>query len=492
VSLYVYPTSNSFLFIYVYLRVFSPSANQRFISRFLVSIWMSGEDEGKQLLTRMLPSGLVDYLQFGALSDEQSANLDKFEEEHYAAYNTGETELGMIFSPLKSRLRDRIITATAHSEGSQPAQGMVDEADALFHNCNIESSSPADLAGIENFRIMFHAMTQVHSLPDLIWNEQTRLELREALELELAILEKEQRRQVGRRVAWNYAQFYVHYDSLNGEPKVGPVYVHPFLEAGATFITSLPNQKVLFEKFLRRVLVNLEKDTNLAVVCAKCLCKLYNACRQSMEGFDDMLLLVRMMDQASNLELQHHLLDLIDMMSHEATNLLQLLDKEFINIFLKFASLAHLNMDQIGNLLARMTKATLLLKDAQGLQPSSIDSPLSPSINPAMIEKRKELESQKRLSSWIPEDDSCPRIWYVSAPVKKLPPISSSLQGPYRVTELRAYVESRIVGPDWLVAPSSAEDYFESQLDTVIDTGLWKRPCEYFQVQVNSIPCLFL
>ena len=30
----------------------------------------------------------------------------------------------------------------------------------------------------ENYRIMFHVMTQDHKLPDLIWNEQTRLELR--------------------------------------------------------------------------------------------------------------------------------------------------------------------------------------------------------------------------------------------------------------------------------------------------------------------------
>ena len=29
---------------------------------------------------------------------------------------------------------------------------------------------------LENFRIMFHVMTQDHQLPDLIWNEQTRLE----------------------------------------------------------------------------------------------------------------------------------------------------------------------------------------------------------------------------------------------------------------------------------------------------------------------------
>ena len=38
---------------------------------------------------------------------------------------------------------------------------------------------------LENFRIMFHMMTQDHELPDLIWNQQTRRELRHALEQEI-------------------------------------------------------------------------------------------------------------------------------------------------------------------------------------------------------------------------------------------------------------------------------------------------------------------
>ena len=45
----------------------------------------------------------------------------------------------------------------------------------------------------ENYRIMFHVITQDHQLPDLVWNEQTRLELRSTLEAELKEFEREQR-----------------------------------------------------------------------------------------------------------------------------------------------------------------------------------------------------------------------------------------------------------------------------------------------------------
>ena len=42
----------------------------------------------------------------------------------------------------------------------------------------------------ENFRIFFHVMEEDHSLPDLIWNKNTRQELREALENELKSIDE--------------------------------------------------------------------------------------------------------------------------------------------------------------------------------------------------------------------------------------------------------------------------------------------------------------
>ena len=40
---------------------------------------------------------------------------------------------------------------------------------------------------------MFHVMTQDHQLPDLVWNEQTRIELRSTLDSEITEYEREQR-----------------------------------------------------------------------------------------------------------------------------------------------------------------------------------------------------------------------------------------------------------------------------------------------------------
>ena len=46
-------------------------------------------------------------------------------------------------------------------------------------------------------------------------------------------------------------------------------------------------------------------------------------------------------------ELQHCLIDLMETMCLEPYNVHQLLDKEFVNCMIKYASLAHLNPDQV-------------------------------------------------------------------------------------------------------------------------------------------------
>jgi hypothetical protein len=70
-----------------YYACFSPSSSQRFISRFLVATWMSGnvrDSPGKKLLCRMLPTGLIEYLKVASITEEQRRNLDELEDKFYA------------------------------------------------------------------------------------------------------------------------------------------------------------------------------------------------------------------------------------------------------------------------------------------------------------------------------------------------------------------------------------------------------------------------
>lgn len=258
-------------------------------------------------------------------------------------------------------------------------------------------------------------------------------------------------------------------------------------------------------------------DNNQLIRC----CRLYSVCRDIIGTFDDMLLTFRMLEQASNLELQHYLLDLIELLTREESNLQQLLDTSVINVVIKYASLAHINPDQIGNVLARATNSVLMIKDASSshnfsTSASSISSSYANSLshssaydqtlteskleefdtktNSAKYNARGELlseeeEQAKKLkrSMWIPDDASCPRIWFVAPQGDQLPPLQSTQRGPFRVSELLDMYDRKVIDNSWLIAPSVIDDNDSDSFEAVVDTGRWKPLNEFFQLRMQML-----
>ena len=64
------------------------------------------------------------------------------------------------------------------------------------------------------------------------------------------------------------------------------------------------------------------------------------------------------------MELTHYIMDFVVILSKVENNLEQLLDREFIELMLKYDSFAHLNPDQIGNALSHATNKTLMIEDS--------------------------------------------------------------------------------------------------------------------------------
>jgi hypothetical protein len=516
--------------------VFSPSSNQRFISRFLFASWAASvpgdtvDNPAKALLRRMVPSGLLEYLRYAPLSAERREDLDETENEYFAGVGGGASSPGFkaIRDNVQARMRARIadimrqppvakslvavasIASSGSSGGSGGGSGIgigsgsgsgqhnpraalaltppprgvnsrSNSAEGPGSGSGLALSAGAGAgaesggssgAGPENFRVMFHVMIKDHRLPDLIWNEQTRMELRHALESELTGFELEQMLRGAGKVAWNYQQFHVRYDSLREELRVGPIYLRHFLDAPDAFIRGLqtPSHGVLFEKLLRRVLVNVEKNSDLAVVCTRCLSRLYGLCKDAIGHFDDMMISVRMLERASNMELQHWLLVLLEQLTMDPSNLEQLLDRDFVELAVGFASLAHLNPTQIGNMLARAANQQLLLQATS----ATASVPLASTSPPAPTERKSDSQraleptsgdSERKRALWVPQDSSCPPMWFVAPPAAgQLPPAETQL-GPFLVSELIAQVDGGSIKPDqWFAAPASVEDYDASEV----------------------------
>ena len=444
----------------------------------------------------MLPSGLIEYLKQPSSVNASLGDMDLLEEPYYSKF--GSTEQSSSQSPrsvsIKERMRDRISTTLGHPLLNRAGSG-VRAGMSPVDNVGVKAGGDGfpDEGGVENFRIMFHVMVQDHKLPDLIWNEQTRSELRNALENEIEGFEREQRLRGAGRVAWNYQQFHVRYDSLREELRVGSIYIRHFLETDDAFIRGLqnPSHGVLFEKLLRRILVNVEKNPPLSIMCTKCLCRLYRLCAKSVGRFDDMMITVRMLQQAHDMELQHALLDLLEQLTMDGLNLEQLLDKDFVRLGVRFSSLAHLNPDQIGNMLARSSTGMLALSNQAHSGVQDVPRPARErdvvggmGLDGGTAGGRQD----RKRSLWVPDDVSCPKCWFVAAREDckgVLPPPDDVQKGPFLVSELVQMAESGALDPTaCFVAPSIVEDYDED-VEAVVDTGRWRALADYFQLRMQ-------
>ena len=168
--------SSALVLRHFYLAIFSPSESQRFLSRYLVSLWMSGDlrcDE-KQLLARMIPSGFLPYLNMPPLSDMETDIMDELERGGIEASDN----YGRVVAP-STLPRDKDNKTAANITRLRQR---IQIANAKFNDGNIHPS--------ENFRTLFHVITKDHALPDLLWNQQTRRELRISLESELRSIER--------------------------------------------------------------------------------------------------------------------------------------------------------------------------------------------------------------------------------------------------------------------------------------------------------------
>jgi hypothetical protein len=132
------------------------------------------------LLSKMVPAGLLEYLKMPQLSAAESENLDLLEadQSEFSSYSGGASP-----SPSSAGGAGEAAAGGGGGDGVDGvpkkglgAMGRLKERIAA-HAAEAHSAGTAPLY-TENFRIFFHTITQDHKLPDLIWNQQTRRELR--------------------------------------------------------------------------------------------------------------------------------------------------------------------------------------------------------------------------------------------------------------------------------------------------------------------------
>ena len=404
--------------------IFDPSPGKRFVSRYLVSLWLADNHRaGMSLLRRVVPSGLIHYLGMPGLSAEEA---DKLEEDEPAAGGgqaanfSGASQSGAKNARRKNKRDSRLTRLRLRIQG-QSGNG---------------ASAIRSLKG-ENFAIFFSMATLDHTLPDLIWNQNTKTELRTALEAEEREFERERDLAGSKReyffvfkkktnflmllllvvlffsrtltcfpvslsfslslslsplsgVAWNHHEFEVYYPSLDSEIRIGNHYVRLLFDSGGVgdgAVRQLRNPAHFFECLYRRFL--REKRPSLQALCLRAMSLVHDHHNMKIPPFEDIAHIMRVLATTRHVAIRDRTLLLLRSLVRKKDNAEMILRghvakgaglnvEESLRILVLFMTLAHTQAEKRS---ANMIQATLLLTG--GAAPSDI-APAAPSRTTTM------------------------------------------------------------------------------------------------------------
>ncbi|ESP01913.1 hypothetical protein LOTGIDRAFT_180237 [Lottia gigantea] len=185
----------------------------RQLSRHLVGLWVTGHPTAMGLLRRILPSGLLAYLD--------------------------STEPVPIHEADKLHVRDNVKLAQEHqNKNRRNAQIVILEKkvdEFLQHwrsRIGLEKTKQQNdrpivlrkrrerIKSEANWKLFYYYFNQDHAKPNLIWNYRTREELREALENEMRAFTVDKELGQSFVIGWNHQEFEVPYNCLNEEIKI--------------------------------------------------------------------------------------------------------------------------------------------------------------------------------------------------------------------------------------------------------------------------------
>mmetsp|Transcript_6988 Transcript_6988/g.16332 ORF Transcript_6988/g.16332 Transcript_6988/m.16332 type:complete len:3227 (-) Transcript_6988:18-9698(-) len=474
--------STAILLHHFHAAIFSPLEGKRFLSRFLCSLWLSGPVDcpEKKLLKRIVPSGFLGYLKMPLLSRAEEEQLDQLErdavEENIPESNSND--------PTPEAVANTAMASGAAGTNTSRLRARIALARATSRNQEEIEKKP------ENFRIFFHVLTQNHALPDLIWNQQTRRELRIGLESEIQYIQRETEARGMHKIAWNHQQFGIDYPSLKSELCVGNIYMRLWLQAGEAFIKTWDEPVRLFELLFRRFLCEMDRDPKVTIMCIRCLERLYSIHGKTIGAFPDVMILIRSMVSTRSIETQHRLLGLLatilgvqkdengdENRANIPENAEQLLNSESIQQLCHFVAWGHTNGVQVANLMARVLgsdrthSGLAMLTDGGAMRPEG--------------DGRSTVDSDAALP-----DAHCPPLWYISSSSLVPPPVQS-IRGPFRVSELKRMMDSADLSPFTLVTSTQVESYDGDEEDedgsgvkeSHIDTGKWNRLDQVWQLR---------
>lgn len=346
---------------HLHIAMFSPQNDSRHLafqqlSRTLVGLWVVNNEAANALLERILPSGLLSFLDSTEKPPKKGItilernNLEQAMEQQSSKRSP--TEVIRDFHPsvriierhvenVLQHWRERIGIPRKESDPRKELQGL---KPVVLRRRRERVKSPS------NWGMFYYQFYRDHAKPDLIWNYKTREELREQLEAELRnfTLSKDlSSKQTP--ISWNHKEFEVQYASLDSEIIIGDYYLRLLLEEGGT--TNALTDRLLIKKpieffndLYHRFL--LTQKANMRCCCLQAMAIVYGTYHSDIGRFHDTKFIVGMLDKCMDKTERDRLLIFISKLVECQANVKDFMDAGGVRVFIDLVTLAHFHVNR--------------------------------------------------------------------------------------------------------------------------------------------------
>ncbi|CAH0774017.1 unnamed protein product [Bemisia tabaci] len=315
----------------------------RQLSRHLVGLWVTDNPKAMELLRRIMPSGLLGYLE----SDESvpiGGNEDalfvrdnlKLAQDH-AAQNRRNPHI--IAIEKRVRLVEKQIELALLHWGV--SRGFERKEDKLKDKPIALRKRRERVKSVANWNLFYYKFAQDHSLPNLIWNHKTREELKESLENEIRLFKSDCEIARHTLMAWNHHEFEVPYRCLQGEVCIDGYYLRILLEKNDAPETLFKQSQAFFNNLYHKFLLN--SKTEMRSMCLQAMAIVYGRFYEQIGFFSDTSHIINMLDKTFDRTERDRLLFFIDKLILNRDNIKSILDANGVKILVDLLTLAHLH-----------------------------------------------------------------------------------------------------------------------------------------------------
>ncbi|XP_011314514.1 dnaJ homolog subfamily C member 13 isoform X3 [Fopius arisanus] len=314
----------------------------RQLCRHLVGLWVTGYPTAMGLLKRILPVGLLTYLDSeekvpdSFLEEERLNNRDnlKMAIDHASKHKRG---------PQWMAIERQMRVVEKHLENALQHWGArvgIERREKIKERQLVLRKRRERIKSEANWKLFYYKFNQDHSMPNLIWNHKTREELRTALENEIRAFTADKDLSGGTLIAWNHREFEVQYQCLSDEVKIGDYYLRLLLEKDCPD-SPIRKSYEFFNDLYHRFLLTTKVE--MKCLCLQAMTIVYGRYYEDIGPFSDTKYIVGMLERCTDRAERDRLVMFIHKLILHRKNVKDIMDQNGVRALVDILALAHLH-----------------------------------------------------------------------------------------------------------------------------------------------------